>query len=118
MHKTVNDNGTYRRRRLFCEKQKIERILIENFFALSVREHRRIKAKGSEKMVGRVGFEPTTGRLKAECSTTELTPHQGVGWSGRHPKNGGIIPQNRQITSAFWSLFNNKRLLALACNEG
>ena len=30
-------------------------------------------------MVGRVGFEPTTGRLKAECSTAELTPHLGVG---------------------------------------
>jgi hypothetical protein len=26
-------------------------------------------------MVGRVGIEPTTGRLKAECSTAELTPH-------------------------------------------
>ena len=25
-------------------------------------------------MVGRVGIEPTTGRLKAECSTAELTP--------------------------------------------
>jgi len=29
------------------------------------------------KMVGRVGIEPTTGRLKAECSTSELTPHLG-----------------------------------------
>ena len=29
-----------------------------------------------EKVVGRVGFEPTTSRLKAECSTTELTPHR------------------------------------------
>ena len=26
-------------------------------------------------LVGRVGIEPTTGRLKAECSTAELTPH-------------------------------------------
>ena len=26
-------------------------------------------------MVGRVGFEPTTNRLKAECSTAELPPH-------------------------------------------
>ena len=26
-------------------------------------------------MVGRVGVEPTTSRLKAECSTSELTPH-------------------------------------------
>ena len=25
-------------------------------------------------MVGRVGIEPTTSRLKAECSTSELTP--------------------------------------------
>ena len=31
-------------------------------------------------MVGRVGIEPTTGRLKAECSTAELTPHLGFGW--------------------------------------
>jgi hypothetical protein len=54
------------------------------------------------KMVGRVGIEPTTGRLKAECSTSELTPHLGVGWSGCHPKDGGIIPQNHQITSAIW----------------
>ncbi len=29
-------------------------------------------------MVGRVGIEPTTSRLKAECSTSELTPHQVV----------------------------------------
>ena len=29
-------------------------------------------------MVGRVGIEPTTGRLKAECSTSELTPHLGA----------------------------------------
>ena len=27
-------------------------------------------------MVGRVGIEPTTSRLKAECSTSELTPHE------------------------------------------
>ena len=27
-------------------------------------------------MVGRVGIEPTTSRLKAECSTSELTPRR------------------------------------------
>ena len=31
-------------------------------------------------MVGRVGIEPTTGRLKAECSTSELTPHLDYRW--------------------------------------
>ncbi len=30
-------------------------------------------------MVGRVGFEPTTNWLKANCSTTELTT---LKWSG------------------------------------
>ncbi|GEM_PF-2330765 len=29
---------------------------------------------GGDVLVGRVGIEPTTGRLKAECSTAELTP--------------------------------------------
>ena len=55
-------------------------------------------------MVGRVGIEPTTGRLKAECSTSELTPHLGARWLGCHQNAGGMIPQNRQITSAFWRL--------------
>ena len=57
MHKTVNDNGTLMRRRLFYTKPNL----------------------GLEKMVGRVGIEPTTGRLKAECSTSELTPLSGNG---------------------------------------
>ena len=34
-------------------------------------------------MVGRVGIEPTTGRLKAECSTSELTPPQISGYAGQ-----------------------------------
>jgi hypothetical protein len=55
----------------------------------------------SEKVVGRVGIEPTTGRLKAECSTSELTPHLGARWRGCHPNDGGMIPHNCQITSAF-----------------
>ncbi|SUZ69873.1 uncharacterized protein METZ01_LOCUS22727 [marine metagenome] len=29
-------------------------------------------------MVGRVGIEPTTSRLKAECSTSELTPQYNM----------------------------------------
>ena len=49
------------------------------------------RAQG-EKVVGRVGIEPTTGRLKAECSTSELTPHLGFRWRGCLPKDGGIIP--------------------------
>jgi hypothetical protein len=52
-------------------------------------------------MVGRVGIEPTTGRLKAECSTSELTPHLGIRWPGGRLNDGGIIPDNRQITSVF-----------------
>ena len=36
------------------------------------------------KMVGRVGFEPTTSRLKAECSTTELTPPEKRYVAGSH----------------------------------
>src|SRR5690606_41713099 len=35
---------------------------------------RRVKILANREMVGRVGFEPTTSRLKAECCTTELTP--------------------------------------------
>ena len=35
-------------------------------------------------MVGRVGIEPTTGRLKAECSTSELTPLSGLCSDGRN----------------------------------
>ena len=31
-----------------------------------------------EKVVGRLGIEPRTSRLKAECSTSELTPLPGV----------------------------------------
>ncbi len=33
-------------------------------------------------MVGRVGFEPTTNWLKANCSTTELTTQKMVGVGG------------------------------------
>ena len=58
--KTVNDNGTLGRSRLFYEKP----------------------VSGGEKVVGRVGIEPTTGRLKAECSTSELTPHLGTWMAG------------------------------------
>ena len=101
MHKTVNDSGTYRRRRLFCEKQIIERILFETFFAFSARERRRIEAKGSEKMVGRVGFEPTTGRLKAECSTSELTPHLGVGWADAIRRTAASYPKTDKKQAPF-----------------
>lgn len=40
------------------------------------------RSQGFEKVVGRVGIEPTTGRLKAECSTSELTPHLGTWMAG------------------------------------
>lgn len=36
--------------------------------------------------MGRVGIEPTTSRLKAECSTSELTPPQESA-RGRPPRN-------------------------------
>jgi hypothetical protein len=45
-------------------------------------------------MVGRVGIEPTTGRLKAECSTSELTPLAGLGRQECHLNAGGMIPDN------------------------
>ena len=35
---------------------------------------RRFETRTAKKMVGRLGIEPRTGRLKAECSTSELTP--------------------------------------------
>ncbi len=52
------------------------------------------KGAAAGEMVGRVGIEPTTGRLKAECSTSELTPHLGFVWRGRHQNAGGMIPDN------------------------
>ena len=54
-------------------------------------------------MVGRVGIEPTTGRLKAECSTSELTPHLGFSVAG-------MPPEGRRHNTRYH--LNNKRLLA------
>ena len=50
-----------------------------------------LRRSQSEKVVGRVGIEPTTGRLKAECSTSELTPHLGAGW-----RVAGMPPECRR----------------------
>ena len=49
-------------------------------------------------MVGRVGIEPTTGRLKAECSTSELTPRRDHEWYCCRRIDGGMIPHNLEIT--------------------
>ena len=54
-------------------------------------------------MVGRVGIEPTTGRLKAECSTSELTPHLGF--------SVAVTPTEGRRHDTRYHL-NNKRLLA------
>ena len=34
-----------------------------------------LTTRREEKVVGRIGFEPMTNWLKANCSTTELTTH-------------------------------------------
>ena len=42
-------------------------------------------------MVGRDGFEPSTNWLKANCSTTELTPQKRVRIILREKKNSSIF---------------------------
>ncbi len=43
-------------------------VLVSGFFTID-------EGIYEEEMVGRLGIEPRTSRLKAECSTSELTPH-------------------------------------------
>ena len=72
-----------------CEREQVEAvqgerrresgvyIQVHEHFELAVNAEMALPAHAHvEKVVGRVGFEPTTSRLKAECSTTELTPHR------------------------------------------
>ena len=89
--KTVNNSGTWPCRRLFCLKPLRP---FDGQHAFSCEREQ------VEKVVGRVGIEPTTSRLKAECSTSELTPHPGIGRRGCHRNAGGIIPDKIQMTSA------------------
>ena len=74
------------------QKSGVYKCVHEHFLPSRNAEIASYRPSGSEKVVGRVGIEPTTGRLKAECSTSELTPHLGTWWPGCHQNAGGMIP--------------------------
>ena len=53
------------------------------------------------KLVGRVGIEHTTNRLKAGCSTTELTARDDYGKPARHSKGSRGRRMIPQMTARF-----------------
>ena len=69
-----------------CKKSAVYKRVHEHFLQARNAELAMLRRSQSEKVVGRVGIEPTTGRLKAECSTSELTPHLGTEVAGPPPE--------------------------------
>ena len=61
-----------------CKKSAVYKRVHEHFLHARNADMAALRKSQTEKVVGRVGIEPTTGRLKAECSTSELTPHLGT----------------------------------------
>jgi hypothetical protein len=64
------------------QKSAVYKRVHEHFLHVHNADMAALRRSQSEKVVGRVGIEPTTGRLKAECSTSELTPHLGTWMAG------------------------------------
>ena len=63
-------------------------------------------------MAGRVGLEPTTSRLTADCSTIELPTHMAV------YKRIELLSVGRQPTILTVELINHAHISTKFCKDG